>query len=274
MKRFAIACLLSVCMSAAWAETLIVRPGGAKCWNGIQDAVNRAKPGDIVLVHDGLYVERVVIETSGVTLMGYDKKRVSISFETDGSKISCGICPLRVLAPDVTIANIQVDNPRRGNFSPCIIGHQCDGLRLVNVDVCAGNKDSVFLIDASNVQVVNCRIRSTLDALSMESCDGFLVRGCTFDLRGGDGALWCHNSSGTVMNSQLCYGRSGGASFVNLSGEYNCLSLEQIEMGRSDYVCRRAAGHGRSELTLKNINVAGITAPTYDNGTLQVLTVE
>ena len=56
---------LSIFGSVAQAATIEVREGGR-----IQDAVNRAAPGDEILVYPGLYSETVYVDKDDITLRG------------------------------------------------------------------------------------------------------------------------------------------------------------------------------------------------------------
>ena len=66
IARVVIAALvLSVFASVAQAAIIEVREG-----DRIQDAVNRAAPGDEILVYPGLYSETVYVDKDNITLRG------------------------------------------------------------------------------------------------------------------------------------------------------------------------------------------------------------
>ena len=64
------ALLLSLFTGSSYAGTLEVKDGGS-----IQDAVNRAQPGDTILVYPGTYEESVYIDKDGITLRGVVQDR-------------------------------------------------------------------------------------------------------------------------------------------------------------------------------------------------------
>jgi hypothetical protein len=70
----------------------------------ISDAVNAARPGDLVLVSPGVYHESVLVRTANVTLRGTDRNSVII----DGQVRSAN--GIVVSAPGVTVANLTVRN--------------------------------------------------------------------------------------------------------------------------------------------------------------------
>ncbi|GBC83218.1 hypothetical protein HRbin10_02361 [bacterium HR10] len=55
--------------SGARAETLVVCPQGCP-FSSIQDAINRASPGDTILIQAGTYAENLTIAKQGLTLRG------------------------------------------------------------------------------------------------------------------------------------------------------------------------------------------------------------
>jgi parallel beta-helix repeat protein len=55
----------------ALAATLCVNPGGTSgCYSKIQDAINAANPGDLIIVFPGTYPEHLYIVKSNITLQG------------------------------------------------------------------------------------------------------------------------------------------------------------------------------------------------------------
>ena len=91
--------VLSSCSSDSGASQIIRVPSEQST---IQDAVNKARAGDLVLIEKGVYSESVTVEKDGVTIRGIDRNAVVL----DGKgKYSNGFT---VTGNGVTIQNLTV----------------------------------------------------------------------------------------------------------------------------------------------------------------------
>jgi hypothetical protein len=108
------AALVATSASASAQRTIVVRPG-----QSIQAAVNRATPGDTVLVKPGVYHQSVQIRTNGITLRGSGDFRGGTVIEPPASfpKTLCnavfgptGVC---ILAKRVNVKTGAVITPVR-----------------------------------------------------------------------------------------------------------------------------------------------------------------
>ena len=90
---------LSSCSSDSGASQIIRVPSEQ---GTIQDAVNTARSGDLVLIEKGVYSETVAVENDGITIRGVDRNAVVL----DGQgKFSNGFT---VTGNGVTIQNLTV----------------------------------------------------------------------------------------------------------------------------------------------------------------------
>ncbi|MDO4905696.1 MAG: nitrous oxide reductase family maturation protein NosD [Lautropia sp.] len=88
-----VACLTGT--PAVWAASWAVSPG-----ERIQDAIDRAAPGDVIEIQRGRYVENLLIEKS-LTLRGIDRPTISGGDKDD---------TIRVTAPDVVLEGLIVSD--------------------------------------------------------------------------------------------------------------------------------------------------------------------
>ncbi len=70
--RIIVVVLLSVLSIAAHTVTRTVALDGSQQYTSIQTAVSAASPGDTVLVYPGRYLERVLIQTNGISLVSLE----------------------------------------------------------------------------------------------------------------------------------------------------------------------------------------------------------
>ena len=73
----------------------------------IQEAVDAAKPGDLVLIDAGVYHEAVQVETEGITIRGVDRNEVVLD---GGHELTNGIA---VTADGVAVENLTVHSYRQ-----------------------------------------------------------------------------------------------------------------------------------------------------------------
>ena len=83
-------------------DTLYVGGGGWDAYSKIQTAVNRANPGDIVYVYNGVYQENLVIDKS-ISLIGEDEQETIIDGNGLGDVIN--ITTSQVNVSGVTLKN-------------------------------------------------------------------------------------------------------------------------------------------------------------------------
>ena len=135
MKGLALSLLLMLCLSLA-ATTRIVDINGAGQYTSIQTAVNACTPGDTVLVYPGRYLERVVIQTNGVTLVSLE----AVTFNT--SYIDSTIIDGNNSLGGLTVMSGNIGIVIRGFSFTHFIG------------------SAITLLDNSNTTIKNCNIFS------------------------------------------------------------------------------------------------------------------
>ena len=113
--------------SALASTTIIVDPG-----EFIQDAINIAQAGDTILIKKGTYYEYPIFVNKSVTILGESKEETII----DGEGNAANTVILNVLANDVKIRNLTVQNTAGGIFPPVHIGIQITAVQEVEISDC------------------------------------------------------------------------------------------------------------------------------------------
>ena len=75
----------AACGSDAGSPSVIAVPGDHST---IQEAVDAARPGDLVLIDPGTYRETVVVDEDGITIRGRDRNTVILD---GGNELSDGV---------------------------------------------------------------------------------------------------------------------------------------------------------------------------------------
>ncbi len=99
---FALAAALAAACGGESAETSLIRVPDDQ--PTIQAAVDRAEPGDLVLIGPGSYQEEVAVSTPGITIRGVDRNAVALD---GGHELINGIV---VTADGVAVENLTVRN--------------------------------------------------------------------------------------------------------------------------------------------------------------------
>ena len=138
MKRHSwiIAGLLCMLGIGLHAVTRIVDITGAGQYTSIQTAVTESSPGDTVLVYPGRYIERVLIQTSGIALVSLE------AFTSDPSFIDSTIIDGNNSLGGLTVMFGEVDIVIRGFSFTQFIG------------------SAITLLENSNTVIRNCNLYS------------------------------------------------------------------------------------------------------------------
>jgi nitrous oxidase accessory protein NosD len=151
--------------AAAASTTIVVRPG-----QSIQAAVNRASPGDTILIKPGIYHQSVLIRKDGITLRGSGDFPGGTVLEPSASvpKTPCnqifgptGVC---IFAKKVTqnatvitpVNNVTVTAMRVTGFAAIgVFGYGTDGLRVTRVVATNDGAYGISRFESTNTLFAN-----------------------------------------------------------------------------------------------------------------------
>ncbi len=211
----------------------------------IQEAVDAAQPGDLVLVGPGTYAEAVDVETENLTIRGLDRNEVVLD---GGFELENGI---RVLADGVAVENMTARNyTTNGFFWTGVTGYRGSYLTAVR------NGDyGVYAFDATKGQLEHIYASGSPDAGvyigQCYPCDAVLddviseYNGLGYSGTNSGGNLlivrstFRYNRAGIVPNSgsyELCYpGRDntivGNTVHSNMQPDTPAIDVALLAMG-------------------------------------------
>jgi nitrous oxidase accessory protein len=102
-----------------------VEPG-----DNIQMAINRANPGDILLIKRGVYKEYPIFVNKSLTIIGESREETII----DGEELADLI--INIMADNVKISNLTIQNTGGGAYPPVQKGIQITAVKNVEISDC------------------------------------------------------------------------------------------------------------------------------------------
>jgi len=102
-----------------------VEPG-----DSIQTAINRANPGDILLIKRGVYKEYPIFVNKSLTIIGESREETII----DGEELADLI--INIMADNVKISNLTIQNTGGGAYPPAQKGIQITAVKNVEISDC------------------------------------------------------------------------------------------------------------------------------------------
>jgi len=227
-KTISVVILLAVLLIGTFA--VILKPVGAVSGAGtvtvpddyqkIQEAVNAANPGDIIVVKAGTYNEEYVALDKPVYLFGDNQKSVIIYHSSLGFAITAN----NVHLAGFTITSIEAGEGHAVDLADsrgCVIEDNLIENNLVGVsvygsssgntvsgNVLRNNERSIELIDASDNTVSDNNITGALvSGISLDVSSGNTVsENRISDLVDGMGALMLWKSSNNVISRNILFG--------------------------------------------------------------------
>lgn len=182
----------------------------------VQAAVDAARPGDMVLVDDGVYAEQVTIETDDLTLRGTDRNGTILD---GGGTLENGVM---VLADGVAVENLTTRNYRSngvlvtGDYGS---GRMLSGYRVAYVTAVANGLYGIYAFNARGGLIEQSYASGHPDSGfyigQCNPCDA-LIRNVTSEYNavgyqgtnaGGNlvitASVWAHNRVGLQPNSSV-----------------------------------------------------------------------
>ncbi len=197
------------------SNIITVAPTGAD-FTSIQDAINAASTGEVVLVYPGTYNEQVTVNKSNISLVGQDRMNCIIQKEQSPNGV------LHITANNVEISNLTIYNtynnpPDQSIALSSSIDPPIENVWIMNTNLYSEGKDTIYTKPTSTFgswRYLNCHVRGTYDILT------------------ASGSVWCQN-----CRFEITKGHTAAVLFFNTSAEIminNCfIDMRKQSSGNS-----------------------------------------
>ena len=234
---------MHVWASAALATSWVVDPSGTGNFRTIQEGINAAQPGDVVIVSDGTYNESLTTIRAGtadarITIKGANEGTVVV---TEAGRV------LDIQDPFITVESLVFD----GQFGTKVavrVGSSSDSLILRNIEVRNASRDCVDMGASKNTLIENSRIHH---CLRMESGQRMDAHGIT-----GGGVL-----NLTIRNVEIFYVSGDAIQFSPDRSFWDNILVEKSHIWNGP-LPQSAAGFAAGEVT----GESGIDTKTPTSG--------
>ncbi len=152
--------------SGARAETLVVCPQGCP-FSSIQEAINRASPGDTILIQAGTYAENLTIAKQGLVLRGEAPEKVILQAQFSDEPV------IRVRESDVRLSSLTITGGARG----IQIENRGNNSTLSNLIVWGNQGEGLFVEAAQMGEARSCLIRANTIGIFIGSRGAFRLIG-------------------------------------------------------------------------------------------------
>jgi len=164
----------------------------------IQEAINAAKPGDIIIVSPGIYHENIIIDKP-ISLIGKIRENTII----DGSGLGDVVC---ISSSGVKISNLTVTNSGSRYKGPFDGGNDA-GVKLKYVNNCiishlivTNNTNGISIISSnSNIISDNLVLSNNKEGIFVVSSSNNLIVNNTSNLNGAHGGIWLAFSTNNII---------------------------------------------------------------------------
>ena len=237
---FLISIAIAIPIKQVNASPVELHVGLGQAYTTIQAAINDANQGDMIIVHEGIYNENVVINKS-LTIQGTDKENVII----DGTGLSGK--GVSVEADYVTIKNLTIRNFKSGNWPW--------GIELVSASHCVLEDLIVLNCTSGGINLWKGCHNNVVRNNLIKYCDGNGISiygsdvGCTYNLIEGNTIVDCAFASTDGYRVPAIAAFSGASNNI----------IKNNVLKQEAYV-----GKGRG-ITLWGLTYSGADMPEADN---------
>ena len=214
--------LVGLVVCGASADTIIVDQNAFEDFNNIQDAINAARDGDVVLVNPGRYYENVDFRGKSITVTGLDPNDPNTVETTiiDANGVGSVVSFHRDEGPNSMITGFTITggNAKYGAGICCWEGSTPTIYRCIITDNHASDGGGIY----GGGSITNCTISGNSadvdDGGGLYDCDGNITN-CTISENSadGDGGGLC-SCDGTITNCTI----SGNSARWNGGGLVDC----------------------------------------------------
>lgn len=146
-------CIVSSAVAGERADIMVAKDGSGD-FTTIQAAIN-AVPRDnnalkIILIKNGVYVEKLMIKTNFIALVGEDRDSTRIQFYQPysfDSTYADGRAVINIFANDITLANLTAENtqPNVNIHGFTVHGDSCTRIIILNCTILSNGGDTLAL---------------------------------------------------------------------------------------------------------------------------------
>ncbi|MFA5163960.1 MAG: right-handed parallel beta-helix repeat-containing protein [Candidatus Omnitrophota bacterium] len=249
-----------------------VNDGGKVVFNTIQEAVERARPGDIVTIREGVYYENVSMKTSGneddrITVKSHKDEKVIINgslknepaFKIENAKY-------------IVIDGLEFIEAKKYG----IVALNSSYVRITNCMAYDNQWEGFLGLHASNVEFIACIGHDNIcDSFNFNDCKDSIMRDC-IQYNGGNGLSIERQSKNIIVEKCLFYNNWADAILVYKESEsillkdniiYDCHYKDPLDNGQGHGM---KITHGNNNVMVINNKIAKCTAAAIyeiaDNG--------
>lgn len=198
-------------------NTITVAKSGGD-FTSIQDAVNAAQDGDVILIFPGVYEEQVTISGDDITLLGVDQEKVIIRAADLSNE---GTVHLAGLTTGINLQNLSIENTTafagKGVALAIVNGSQAT---VYNCDLISSGRDTIYIYQGPYEtwgKFMECYIEGGSDVTSCENTGYFY--NCRFYInQSGEEAFFIHKINGDGVVISNCYFDAVGTGMI---GSFN-----------------------------------------------------
>jgi len=197
--------LLKLPTATSHPKVLVVDDDGSAPFRTIQEAIDNATSGDVVLVKSGVYYEKIVVNTPNLTVIGEGNQVVFIDGGGDGPVV-------RISAKDVTFMNFTI---KRGGSKP---GVEISGEVYFSSNEVLQSQIGIYV--SSKSVVVNNSVFGCGQGVLLHYCSGVVVDANV--LSGNTVGIALNGAvNNTVVNNTVTKSLQGGHGITLGSSSFN-----------------------------------------------------
>lgn len=146
-------CLVSSSAAGERADIIVAKDGSGD-FTTIQAAINAVPKNNnalkIILVKNGVYIEKLMIKTNFIALVGEDRDSTRIRFYQPysfDSTYADGRAVINIFANDITLANLTAENtqPEVNSHGFTVHGDSCTRIIIINCNLLSNGGDTLAL---------------------------------------------------------------------------------------------------------------------------------
>ncbi|MGH7601715.1 MAG: pectinesterase family protein, partial [bacterium] len=152
-------CIVSVAAVAGERADIVVAKDDSGDFTTIQAAINAVSKNNdalkIILIKNGVYIEKLMIKANFIALVGEDRDSTRIQFYQPysfDSTYADGRAVINIFANDITLANLTAENtqPEVNIHGFTVHGDSCTRIIIINCNILSNGGDTLALWSREN----------------------------------------------------------------------------------------------------------------------------